>query len=224
MDQKLIILCCLLALTLWALTPLQAESGKFITEKVPLRVFGVIVAHGVGLGSALLLTGPDLLSRGSELGQSDVFAIYETQFLTGSGKSLADLTDLNLGWGKMLRPWLEGHAKVHLIAVQERDLDNAGASLDLGFRLLYPQKGDWRAFYDSGVGPCLTDKDFPAGGTTFNFMSSFGVGILHLIEPGLWWQAGFCHVHISNAGWIEGDGHNPGFDANGAYTGFVINY
>ncbi|HNT52273.1 MAG TPA: acyloxyacyl hydrolase [Candidatus Syntrophosphaera sp.] len=223
MNKASVIALCVLLLIFARLTPLRAES-RFIEDKVPLRVFGIVVLHGAGLGAALLLTQPDSLSRGVELGQSDVFALYETQLQLGSGRNTEDLIGVNLGLGKMLRPWLESHAKLHLLSLQDRGFVTIGGAFDLGFRLLFPQQGKWKCFYDSGVGICLTQRDFPAGGTKLNFMSSFGAGVLYRVRPGLWWQAGYRHSHISNAGWIAGDDRNPGYDANGAYTGFLLSY
>lgn len=223
---KLLLRCgCILAfISCGALQARTAEPGRFIEEKVPLRVFGIILAHGVGLGSALLLSHPDSLSRGEELGQSDVFTGYEPMFLAGSGRSEADLFGLSLSRGKMLRPWLLGNARGWLLNMQDHEPETWGGAMDLGFRILPLRSQNWKPYYDIAVGVVYTGKDFPAGGTKINFMSSFGAGLLYRIEPGMWWQAGFRHAHISNAGWIAGDGRNPGFDANGAYTGFILTY
>lgn len=202
----------------------SSASGKALMERVPLRVVGVILAHGVGLGTALILSRPDEGSRGQDLGQSDSFYTYESVLLTGSGKNRSDLYSLSLGGGKMIRPWLAANLKGTTLSLRDGQLDTQGLALELGFRLYPLRSAYWKLYYDSAVGACYTDLEFPRKGTKVNFISSLGLGLLYRIEPGLHWQLGFRHAHVSNAGWIAGDGRNPGFDANGAYTGLVITY
>ena len=221
------LIVCLALLVSGSASLLRAQSStanKALMEKVPLRVVGVILAHGVGLGAALVLSRPDEASRGQELGQGDSFYTYESILLTGSGRNRSDLYSLSLGGGKLIRPWLAANLKGTALSLRDGQLDTQGMALELGFRIYPLRSSDWKLYYDSAVGACYTGREFPSNGTKVNFVSSFGLGLLYRIEPGLHWQLGFRHAHISNAGWIAGDGRNPGFDANGAYTGLIINY
>jgi hypothetical protein len=217
--------CCLLFLAVSRIAPLRAESiaeQSLFTDKIPAQVLGAIVLHGAGIGTALLLTDKDLSHKYPELDQDDVFCIYETMYQIEAGSGNADTATWAYGWGKVFRPWLAGILKGSVGEYNSHDIESFGASLETDLRIFLLRKKTWNISYECGFGLCYNDRDFPPGGTKLNFGSVFGLGAMVRLKDGIFWNLGYRHRHISNAGIIAGDDHNPGYDSNGVYSGLVI--
>lgn len=215
----------LLILTLCGVGVLRAMDPKnqdILSGKVPAQVLGVIVLHGAGLAASLLLTERNYNPTGLDLKQDQVFQTAESMFQIQTGRDGVYTIFGSYGVGRMYRPWLAGIMQGSLIEFQGRESRACGVSVEGRARLIFLNLEKISIHYDCGLGVCLTDRDFPAGGTKTNFSSSFGLGSMMKIAPGVSWNLGFRHVHISNGGLIAGDERNPGFDSNGIYTGLVL--
>jgi hypothetical protein len=73
-------------------------------------------------------------------------------------------------------------------------------------------------FVDAGVGMVFTSKDFPPGGTCWNFTKRYGLGVTIGVNENTKVIVGWRDMHISNG---KGFGHpkNPSYDSNGPYLG-----
>lgn len=207
------------------ISPLHASGEKnpdILSGKVPAQVLGVILLHGAGIGSSLLLTDRDYSKVFADHNQDQVFNTAESMCQIQSGGEGIYSVSTAYGMGRMFRPWLAGIARASLMEFQSRTQKASGASLEGGLGLIFLNRDGFKIYYDCGFGLCLTDRAFPKNGTKTNFISSFGVGSVLRIAPGVNWKIGFRHIHISNGGLIAGDERNPGYDSNGIFTGLVF--
>jgi opacity protein-like surface antigen len=104
------------------------------------------------------------------------------------------------------------------------DGDSPGEGFNIGARWHF-LKVDRCAFYIEGLVGILQSnaRDFPAGGTQFNFTEQAGVGLKYRLTDHVSLIGGSRYAHISNAD-KNGDANNPGFDGFGGYAGFTIRF
>jgi lipid A 3-O-deacylase len=84
-----------------------------------------------------------------------------------------------------------------------------------------PEGSPWSFFADLGIGLLVASDEVPDGGTAFDFMPKFGLGLTRkLDDAGTRLEAGIQWHHVSNAR-ITGDEKNPGRDAPFLYVGLM---
>ena len=98
-----------------------------------------------------------------------------------------------------------------------------GAALSAFIRLDVITYRNNSVFIDGGFGLLLTAKEFPPGGTVWNFISRYGAGLSINLESQVNLMLGVRHIHISNG---KGVGHprNPAYDGNGLYMGVTYGF
>jgi len=176
----------------------EPKTPDILSGEIPAQVLGVILLHGAGIGSSLLLTEKNFEKQYADHNQDQLFSSAESMFQLQSGGEEIFLVSTAYGVGKMFRPWLAGIARGSLMEFQTRKEKTRGASLEGGLGLVFLNKDKLKLYYDCGFGVCLTDRDFPANGTKTNFVSSFGVGSVLRIAAGVNLKFGYRHIHISN--------------------------
>ena len=99
--------------------------------------------------------------------------------------------------------------------------DSGAGGLDLVLRYHFIREKDFSIFVELGGGFLISDKEFPANGTHFNFTPTAGMGITYRVYQNVRLMAGARWYHLSNAG-IDGQDRNPSVDAAAVYGGIMV--
>ena len=102
------------------------------------------------------------------------------------------------------------------------EANSAGIGGSFGLKWHFLRGENWSLYLKGAVGLMFTDRDFPPGGTRWNFTERADVGLtvrlkdqLHLAISGSW-------LHASNGkGFNSG---NPAYDGQGGYIGLVYRF
>lgn len=101
--------------------------------------------------------------------------------------------------------------------------DSLGTGFNLGLRYHFLEYERFSMFVDGIVGAQYSRRNFPEGGTHFNFNEQLGLGISYRLHDNLHLISGCRYMHISNAR-IRGEDENPGFDSLGGYFGVMFTF
>ena len=101
--------------------------------------------------------------------------------------------------------------------------DSLGTGLNLGLRYHFFERERFSAFIDGIAGFFYANKNFPEGGTHFNFNEQLGLGVTYRINENMHLISGCRYIHISNAR-IRGADENPSFDGLGGYLGVMFTF
>ena len=166
----------------------------------------------VGLGLTLLLDKKNK-HPGKVVNSVQISRLREYQRVP-----LSTLWTIDYRMGKRTRKYitLGGSFTGYLTKGSGIETQGIGSSIWFSWHIL--RKEGFRFSYENGVGPTLFFKDFPAGGTKFNFTSHYGLAFEFLIQQH-WFKIQFTNIHISNAG-IKGAERNPALDAIGLQMGY----
>lgn len=99
--------------------------------------------------------------------------------------------------------------------------DSGAGGLDLFLRYHFLRRPDWSIYVELGGGMLISEYEFPANGTHFNFTPTAGVGFTYRVYENVRLMAGARWYHLSNAG-IEGTERNPSLDAAALYAGIMV--
>ena len=185
---------------------------------------------GVSLWAEELVNKPELYRV-----DSHYRAVYASYYDSENYDKDIQIVSLNLDQGYYLfrNFYLLGGSSILLTKGQRTEIGQRGesrtsaqvmgAALSALMRLDVITHHHNSVFIDGGFGFLLTAKEFPPGGTIWNFMSRYGVGLSISIEPQVNLIMGVRHIHISNG---KGYGHsqNPAYDGNGLYGGVIYDF
>ncbi len=220
--MKILVLFMVLLFAMGQLSAWDYRNPLDFDDEVDIPGFVRILVPVAAFTSVLVLTKPDNESRGKEFGQDALFRIHEGAYQRSYHSDETDVFSGAGGFGKMLRPWLAASVNGHLIGLRDSRTGAYGPMGSICSRWFLYREDTSKLFVDFGLGMVYFDRVFPFGGTRFNFTQYYTLGLMYEVKQGVFWQVGYKHLHVSNGGLIEGEGHNPGFDSNGAFAGFVI--
>lgn len=99
--------------------------------------------------------------------------------------------------------------------------DSGAGGLDLVLRYHFLRRQDFSIYVELGGGFLISEFEFPANGTHFNFTPTAGMGFTYRVYENVRLMAGARWYHLSNAG-IDGDDRNPSVDAAAVYAGIMV--
>ena len=103
---------------------------------------------------------------------------------------------------------------------QESDSLGIGGLLGLKWHFLRAKR--WSTFISGSVGGLLTDKAFPAGGTSWNLMYRVDAGLTLRLKEQWHLIASVSELHVSNGkGFVD---ENPSFTGRGHTLGLVYRF
>jgi hypothetical protein len=94
---------------------------------------------------------------------------------------------------------------------------------NLGLRYHFYERDRLTLFFEGLVGFFYGFRNFPQGGTHFNFNEQVGLGATYRVGDNAHLVGGFRYMHVSNAR-IRGEDENPTFDGMGAFFGVTFTY
>jgi hypothetical protein len=104
------------------------------------------------------------------------------------------------------------------------DADDSNAfGANLGLRYHFLEYERLSLFIDGIAGMFYGSRNFPKGGTHFNFNEQLGLGATFRLDDNAHLFGGCRFIHISNAR-IRGADENPGFDGLGGFFGVMFTY
>jgi hypothetical protein len=104
------------------------------------------------------------------------------------------------------------------------DADDAAAfGANLGLRYHFYEYERLSLFIEGIAGFFYANRNFPQGGTHFNFNEQLGLGATFRLYDNAHVIGGVRYMHISNAR-IRGEDENPGFDGLGGFVGMLFTF
>lgn len=104
------------------------------------------------------------------------------------------------------------------------DADDAtGMGVNLGLRYHFLERERLSLFFEGIAGLFYGHRNFPEGGTHFNFNEQLGLGATLRMRDNLHLIGGVRFIHISNAR-IRGEDENPSFNGLGGFVGVMFTY
>jgi hypothetical protein len=97
------------------------------------------------------------------------------------------------------------------------------AGFDLLARWHFLRGEGWSIYAEAGAGMIYASREFPPGGTHFNFSPQVGLGATVRVMGDARLMLGCRYHHISNAS-IQGSDRNPGFDGIMPYAGLMFRF
>jgi hypothetical protein len=101
--------------------------------------------------------------------------------------------------------------------------DSLGSGLNVGLRYHFLEYKRVSLFIDGIAGLFYANRNFPEGGTHFNFNEQLGLGVTFRLGENTHLISGARFMHISNAR-IHGEDENPSYDALGGYIGVMFTF
>ena len=101
--------------------------------------------------------------------------------------------------------------------------DTAAGGANIGLRWHFHERGRYTFFVEGIAGLFYGLRNFPQGGTHFNFNEQVGLGATYRLDENCHLVGGLRYMHISNAR-IRGEDENPRFDGLGAFVGMAFTY
>ncbi len=140
------------------------------------------------------------------------------------GNRNVNVTEGRFGLGQYFRTGLGGYADFHLAHYDgERgglDIDANGIAMTFQLRWHFINWQRWGALVNYGPGLLYTFEEFPPGGTNFNFMYQFGLGMNLALRDNMQAVVGVRDIHISNGkGPVD---ENPTFEGIGLYAQLLL--
>ena len=173
-----------------------------------------LVYNLIGVGGSLWLGENDPGAKGW-------FSGFYVEYQQGYGDDDTD-TDVFAGkarFGYQLRRWIGMGGEVQFLKFKNTEVSTPGLGSNIWFNWNFLNRPKFRAYFDNGFGIVGTAKEFPQGGTKFNFSTTYGLGVDLKIRDGTMVKLGVRNMHISNA-YLFGDDRNPAFDSIGFLIGF----
>ncbi|MCB0472334.1 MAG: acyloxyacyl hydrolase [Flavobacteriaceae bacterium] len=133
-------------------------------------------------------------------------------------------TDVFMGkfrFGRQLHRWLQIGAEAQLMKLKNAETSSEGLGGAVYFSWYFINTGSFRVYFDNGFGVVSTTKNFPKGGTSFNFTSFYGLSADFKLQPDTFMKIGVRNMHLSNA-YLFGEDRNPAFDSIGFHIGFEL--
>ncbi len=121
--------------------------------------------------------------------------------------------------GLQLHKWLQVGGEGQLVKFKNAAISTTGIGGAIYFNWYFINKGRFRLYFDNGFGIVVTTKNFPKGGTSFNFTSFYGLSFSFKMQPDIFLKTGVRNMHLSNA-FLFGEDRNPSFDSIGFHIGF----
>ena len=104
------------------------------------------------------------------------------------------------------------------------DADDASAAgVNVGLRYHYLEYERLSLFIEGIAGLFYGTRNWPEGGTHFNFNQQMGLGATFRFDEHAHLIGGVRYMHLSN-GRIRGEDENPSFDGIGGYVGVMFTY
>ncbi len=151
--------------------------------------------------------------------ESNIYIGYLEEYDPDFQKS--NLRFINYGLGrqafKMLQYGLE--AQYYNFKNSEKATHGLGSAIFFNWYLVNRPK--FKLHFENSFGIIISSKEFPDGGTVFNFTKTYGLTTSFKIKNDSFLKVGLRNLHISNA-FLFGEDRNPSYDAVGAYLGFTI--
>ncbi|MBN2542084.1 acyloxyacyl hydrolase [bacterium] len=200
----------------------------------PLSVPGIldvpawtgVLMQGFALTASLLLSSPE--SHVENVPGTFRFGSHyyysRAGYYQGYHHHHTDVFEGSAGFGYFLRDWLAVGGDFYAVKLRDDRLSTGGIGGKYFIRWHLVRKRKWSAYYENGLGILLTHEDFPPGGTKVNFTPAYGVGFTYKMADHAHMILCFRHYHISNGGLVAGENRNPGFDANGIYSGYHFQF
>lgn len=132
----------------------------------------------------------------------------------------------NVGVGYYLLDRLGLYAEVSGYTLNEHhqgDTEAAGGGFNLLLRWHFLTVDKLTFYVDGAAGLVEFNRDFPSGGTRFNFVERAGVGATFQLLDKMHLMGGVRYMHLSNAD-IDGSDRNPAFNALEYYAGLVFTF
>jgi hypothetical protein len=101
--------------------------------------------------------------------------------------------------------------------------DSVAGGLNLGLRFHFLEHEGLTLFFEGIAGMFYGARNFPEGGTHFNFNEQLGLGATIRLDEHAHFFGGARYMHISNAR-IHGEDENPSFDGVGGFIGMLFTY
>ena len=133
-------------------------------------------------------------------------------------------TDVFMGkarLGRQLQRWLQVGGETQLFKFKNAEVSTAGLGGAVYFNWYLLNRPRFQLYFDNGFGIIGTTKNFPVGGTAFNFSNFYGLSSNFKIRPDAAVKIGVRNMHLSNA-FLFGDDRNPAFDSIGFLIGFTF--
>ena len=228
LNKKLIFLALI---CIFSLNPLMAYGQHDwrdpfdLDEVVGIAHFTRLILPVSALTAALLLTEPqeNVDNAVGTMRQGSWFIDGRAGYYQGYHEHRTDIFEGASGFGYFLRSWLAVGMEFH--ATRFRD-DRLGTSAVGGRPFVRWQlnKKCWSFYFEQGLGMIFSKENFPPGGTKINFTPAYGIGVIYHFLDKVHFVISARHYHLSNGGLIKGSDRNPGFDGNGLYAGYQIQF
>jgi hypothetical protein len=101
--------------------------------------------------------------------------------------------------------------------------DTFATGVNVGLRYHFYERDRTTLFVEGLAGLFYGLRNFPAGGTHFNFNEQLGVGATYRLQDNCHVMGGVRYMHISNAQ-IRGQDENPSFNGLGGFVGVLFRY
>lgn len=150
----------------------------------------------------------------------DIYSEYQHEY--GSFSSATNLFALKMRSGVQIRRWLRVGVEMQLYRFKNDVLRTSGLGSNIWFNWNLFNRPKFRIYFDNGFGIVGTAKNFPKGGTRFNFTTDYGLSVDVKLKNSLFIMVGARNMHISNA-YIFGEDRNPAFDSIGFIIGVSFN-
>ncbi len=131
-------------------------------------------------------------------------------------------TDVFMGkarLGRQYHQWLQVGGEAQLLKFKNAETSTVGIGGAIYFNWYLINNDCFRLYFDNGFGVVGSTKNFPKGGTLFNFTSFYGLGSSIKLQSGTSLKIGVRNMHLSNA-FLFGEHRNPSFDSIGFHIGF----
>ncbi|MFC1851269.1 acyloxyacyl hydrolase [candidate division CSSED10-310 bacterium] len=100
------------------------------------------------------------------------------------------------------------------------EINAEGIGITFQLRWHFLKYKSWGTYLDYGPGFIVTTEKFPPGGTTYNFITQYGMGLDLTIRENVHLLLGFREQHLSNGKGIGED--NPTYDGAGMYAQLLV--
>ena len=121
--------------------------------------------------------------------------------------------------GRQFRKWVQVGGEAQFMKFKNAETSVVGVGGALYFNWYFIHRDKFRLYFDNGFGVIGTTRNFPSGGTSFNFTNFYGLSSSFKISSDAYMKIGVRNMHLSNA-YLFGDDRNPAFDSVGFLVGF----
>jgi hypothetical protein len=140
---------------------------------------------------------------------------YQTEYLQGyKEERKTHIAIAKVAYKRKIKRWLQLGGAVYTGYFFDMKIRTqvVGALFSVDYSIVQTKKSHF--FFNYDLGGIFIFKEFPIGGTRFNFTPTYGLNYEYKVGNNAQLGVGVKHMHISNA-YIFGDDKNPSFDALG---------